>query len=222
VNQPTVLIVSDDPEFSGAISARWQLERNAPAFTLMSGDLYQGLAPDVFDLAVVGSVRAELLPGLLKTLDQSGKPVLLIAPEGMATASKHPKLIVLHRHEGWLEALVLLASEILRRCEALARLRRAEQTNAVLERQAALGRYMVDMRHGLNNALTSVLGNSELLLSESLAAKPHSQIETIRDMALRMHEILQRFSSLEKELNVATRQSEKESRGKSQSAAAAW
>jgi hypothetical protein len=39
-------------------------------------------------------------------------------------------------------------------------------------------------------------------------------------MSLRMHEILQRFSSLEKELTVVDRQAEKESGKKSQTAAA--
>jgi hypothetical protein len=38
-------------------------------------------------------------------------------------------------------------------------------------------------------------------------------------MSLRMHEILQRFSSLEKELMVVDRQAEKESGAKSQAAA---
>jgi len=47
-----------------------------------------------------------------------------------------------------------------------------------------------------------------------------SQIETIRHMALRMHEILQRFSSLEKELKVVSLQAAKEE--KPQSAAAGW
>ena len=35
------------------------------------------------------------------------------------------------------------------------------------KREAALGRYMLEVRHAFNNALTSVLGNSELLLLES-------------------------------------------------------
>jgi len=78
------------------------------------------------------------------------------------------------------------------------------------------------MRHGLNNALTSVLGNSDLLLLEpgSLSAPARAQIETIRNMALRIHEVLQRFSSLEKEMNVAALQAEKDS-GKSFAAVAA-
>ena len=226
MDQPTIVIVSDDPEFSGAISSQWQQERGAPAFTLVSGDLCDGLSPETFDLAVVGNIRSDLQSNVLKTLEQSGKPVLLVYDEGAVgthAGEKNLRLMVLQRQEGWLEILVLLGSEVLRRCEVSARLRRAEQTNAVLEQQAALGRYVIDMRHNLNNALTSILGNSELLLLDStlLSGQPHSQVETIRNMALRMNEILQRFSSLEKELRVAARQSEKEPKGKSH-AAAAW
>jgi signal transduction histidine kinase len=109
---------------------------------------------------------------------------------------------------------------VLRRCEAGDRLRRAERGHALLKQQATLGSYMLEMRHNLNNALTSVLGNSELLLLEpgSLSATARSQIETIRNMALRMHEILQRFSSLEKELKVAARQGENQPAGKARAA----
>ena len=222
MNQPTVVIVSDDAQFSGAISSRWQRERGSPAFTLVSGDLCSGLSPDTFDMGIVGHVRSDLRSCVIKTLEQSGKPVLLVSDEAMS-GETHPRVLTLQCHEGWLETVILLASEVLRRSEALTRLRRAEQTNSVLERQAALGRYVIDMRHNLNNALTSILGNSELLLLESnvLSGQPHSQVETIRNMALRMNEILQRFSSLEKELNVAARQSEVEPKPKSQ-AAAAW
>jgi signal transduction histidine kinase len=220
VNQPTVVIVSDDPEFSGDISSRWQQERDAPAFTLVSGDLCRGFSPETFDLAIVGNVRGDLQTDVIKTLEQSGKPVLLVQNEALIEEN-HPRLLALQRHEGWLETLVLLGSEVLRRFEAVTRLRRAEQTNSVLERQAALGRYVIDMRHNLNNALTSILGNSELLLLDPklLSGQPQSQVETIRNMALRINEILQRFSSLEKELNVASRQSESEMKSKAQGAA---
>jgi signal transduction histidine kinase len=73
---------------------------------------------------------------------------------------------------------------------------------------------MLDVRHTLNNALTSVLGNSELLLlePEALPVAELSQIETIRNMALRMHEILQRFSSIEKELNAVEQQAKNDAR----------
>jgi len=86
--------------------------------------------------------------------------------------------------------------------------------------QATLGRYMLDTRHAINNALTSVLGNAELLLLDTrLSDTVTSQVETIRNMALRMHEILQRFSSLEKELTVVEKQTENDSRARSRAVA---
>jgi hypothetical protein len=66
-----------------------------------------------------------------------------------------------------------------------------------------------------------VLGNSDLLLLEpgSLSAQTRAQIETIRNMALRIHEIMQRFSSLEKEMSVVAQQAVQDS-GKSYAASA--
>ncbi len=133
-----------------------------------------------------------------------------------------PRINILQQDEGWLDALVLVSTEVLRHGQTLARAQRAEQSVKSLERQAALGRYMLDVRHTLNNALTSVLGNSELLLLEpgSLSVASRSQIETIRNMAVRMHEILQRFSSIEKELNAVEQQAENEARSRIRVAAA--
>lgn len=217
MNQPTVLIVSDDSQFSGDVSGRWQAERSIPAFTLVGGDLVQGLDPETFDLAIVGPVRLELLPRVLKALEASGKPIAFVCEDGeRARVAKSSRGMVIRHNEDWLDTLVQVVSEVLKRCDATERLHRAEQANAILELQATLGRYMLEMRHGLNNALTSVLGNAELLCLDagSLSPQIHSQLETIRSMALRMHEILQRFSSLEKELNVAARQAERETQRK--------
>jgi signal transduction histidine kinase len=61
---------------------------------------------------------------------------------------------------------------------------------------------MIDMKHNINNAMTSLLGNAELLLLEpgELSAQSLVQIKTIHTMALRINEIMQRFSSLASEL----------------------
>ena len=225
MDQSTVLIISDDADFSRAVMDRWQGERNAPAFTLMSGDICRDLDADGFDLAVVGPVRPDILPAVFKALEPAGNPVVFV---GDGTQSTHkarqmqPRINILQQHEGWLDALVLVSTEVLRHGETLARAQRAEQSIKTLERQAALGRYMLDVRHTLNNALTSVLGNSELLLLEpgSLSVASRSQIETIRNMAVRMHEILQRFSSIEKELNAVEQQAENEARSRIRVAAA--
>jgi signal transduction histidine kinase len=226
LDQPTVLIVSDDAEFSRAITGRWQVERNVPAFTSMSGDLCQGLDADEFDLAIVGTAPSGTLVQVLSALEVAGKPVVFVcaaqhSAQSMREAQSHA--MVLHQREGWLDALVLVASETLRRCDAVTRSCDLEEQNALLQRQATLGVYMLEMRHSMNNALTSLLGNSELMLLEpgTLSASARSQLETIRNMGLRMHEVLQRFSSLEKELKVIDPQQHRDSGMKARSAVAA-
>jgi signal transduction histidine kinase len=110
----------------------------------------------------------------------------------------------------WAEIAGLVGREILRRALAEASQHEAESLCAAVKAEATLGRYMVEMRHNVNNALTSVLGNAELLtLEPGLPANVLDQADTIRNMALRLHEIFQRFSSIEKELLVAARESGK-------------
>jgi signal transduction histidine kinase len=180
---------------------------------------------DVFDVAIVGELRRELLSVVLEPLHSTGQPIFCVCQDGPTAElvrERWPRTAILRRSEQWLEILVLAASEAVHRSRAESRARAAEFSCAVLERQATLGRYMVEMRHNLNNALTSVLGNSDLLLLEpgSLSAQTRAQIETIRNMTLRIHEIMQRFSSLEKEMNVVAQQAEQDS-GKSYAATAA-
>ncbi len=222
MNQATALIISDEPEFSRVVMDRWQGERNAPAFTLMRADVCGDLDADGFDLAIVGPVRPAALASVLDALAAVGKPVLLVCKNKPSGAGAGADVRVLLQQDGWPEALVLVSAEILRLAQALARAHRAEQARKPLEQQAALGRYMLEVRHTLNNSLTSVLGNSELLVLNpgALSASERSQIETIRNMAIRMHEILRRFSSIEKELNAVEKQAENEARTKSRAVSA--
>ena len=85
-------------------------------------------------------------------------------------------------------------------------------TAQVREREAALGRYMLDVRHSFNNALTSVLGHSELLLLEpgALPAQTRDQVETIHTMALQLCEVMRRFSLLESEMRYPEEESHSE------------
>ncbi|MGC2184731.1 MAG: hypothetical protein WA637_15750 [Terriglobales bacterium] len=223
MDQATVLIISDDADFSRAVMERWQGEPNAPAFTLMRGDLCRDLDGDGFDLAIVGAVRPEILSAVFNSLGPAANPVLFVSQQSAQKSGRmQPGVSVLQQREGWLDALVLVSMEILRHGQTTARAKRAEEAGKALERQAALGRYMLEVRHTLNNALTSVMGNSELLLLEpaSFSGTSRSQIETIRNMAVRMHEILQRFSSIEKELNAVEQQAENEARTRVRTAAA--
>jgi signal transduction histidine kinase len=180
---------------------------------------------DGFDVAIVGEMRRELLSVVLEPLHSTGRPIFCVCNDA-ATAQlvrqRWPRISSLQRSEHWLDTLVLAGSEAVHRARAESRARAAEFSCAALDRQATLGRYMLEMRHNMNNALTSVLVNSDLLLLEpgSFSAHTRAQIETIRSMTLRIHEIMQRFSSLEKEMNVVAQQAERDA-GKSLAATAA-
>jgi signal transduction histidine kinase len=224
VDQPTVLIISDDVDFSRRVTARWQMERSVPTFTMLSGDLWPRFAVDSFDIAIVGELRRELLSIVLEPLHSARQPIFCVCKDSGTAEIVHrrwPRVSIL-RGDNWLEILVPSACEAVHRSRSEARARAAELACVQLEREATLGRYMLEMRHGLNNALTSVLGNSDLLLLEpgSLSAQARAQLETVRNMTLRIHEVLQRFSSLEKEMTVAAREAEKDS-GKSYAVATA-
>jgi signal transduction histidine kinase len=215
LDQPTVLIVSDDVEFSRSIATRWQMERHVPTFTLLSGDL-RPRCVDNFAVAIVGPLRRELLSVVLEPLHSTQQPLFCVCNDAATmqiVRQRWPRTSVLRGDENWLNVLILAAGEAVLRAGAEARARAAEEACAAMQREATLGRYMLEMRHGLNNALTSLLGNSDLLLIEPgiLSAQARAQIETIRNMTLRIHEVLQRFSSLEKEMNVVAQQVERDS-----------
>ncbi len=205
MDRPTILIVSDDPSFSAAVTAQWQKERVVPAFVLVGGELCLDLHADTFDMAIIGAVNSAILEKALRSVQAAGNPALLVSDVEESGVQPMEKLRVIRKHDGWLEVLMQMAAEMLAARNAQLLCRQLQHTCSLLQHQAALGNYMIGVRHSLNNALTSVLGNSELLLLDggSMPQVAQSQLESIRNMALRMHEILQRFSSMEKELKVA-------------------
>lgn len=221
MNPPNVLIISDEPDFARTVMARWHAERSEPAFTLMSSDLWNGPNDAQYDVAIVGPVRSGRLTPVLKSLDTPARPTVCIIDDGNALRSlhdMHPRVLAVRQIEGWVDAVVGIVTEGIRRVEAQARAKKAEQAAALNQRHAELGRYMLEMRHNLSNALTSVLGNAELLMMQSggVSQAMKDQLETIRSMSLRMHEVMQRFSSLETELQFAERQSLSETKSASQ------
>ena len=142
MDQPTVLVISDDVEFSRSITARWQVERHVPTFTLLSGDLWPR-SIDNFSVAIVGPLRRELLSLILEPLHSTQQPLFCVCVDG-ATAKlvreRWPRTSVLRREENWLDVLILAAGEAVLRAAAEARARTAEEACATLERQAsALG-----------------------------------------------------------------------------------
>ncbi len=212
MNAPNVLIIADEPDFAKNLMARWHAERSEPAFTLMSSDLWNGSNDAQYEVTIVGPVRSGRLTPVLKSLDTPTRPTVCVVDDAnqfRTIREQHPRVLLIRQIEGWLDAVVAVITEAIRRVEAQARARKAEQGAALNQRNATLGKYMLDVRHNLNNALTSVLGNAELLLMqpEILPTQIKDQLETIHSMSMRMHEILSRFSSLETEMNFAERHS---------------
>jgi signal transduction histidine kinase len=201
----SALILTDDGEFARLLTACWQMERQLPGLSVVTGDLWTAGEPVAPDLIVVGPLKEEKLGDILDSIAPS-TAVILCAPSDAKELSllrkRYPRLLHVPLREDWTQVVLLVAGESLRRTEALRLAKQAEQRACQNANDAVLGRYMTDMRHSLNNAMTSLLGNAELLLLEpgQLSAQSLAQIKTIHTMALRINEIMQRFSSLASEM----------------------
>lgn len=201
----SALILTDDAEFARLLSACWQLERQLPGLSVVTSELWKSDHGVACDLIVIGPLR-EQRPSEILTAIAPHTAVILCGPsdstELNALRKRYPRLLHVPLREDWAQVVLLLAGESLRRTEALRLAKQAERRAAQNANDAVLGRYMTDMKHSMNNAMTSLLGNAELLLLEpgELSAQSLSQIKTIHAMALRIHEIMQRFSSLASEM----------------------
>ena len=210
-----VLILTDEAEFARLLTACWQAERQSPRVTLLNSDVWAAPSGATYDLVVVGPMREGKLSDTLRAFEPSAA-VILCAPadsrELGQLRGKYPRLVHVPLREDWAHTLLLVAGESLRRTEAVRAARAAQRDARRNEHHATLGRYMMDMKHSVNNALTSMLGNAELLLLEpgQLSTQSLAQIKTIHNMALRINEIMQRFSSLDSEMRAGEKPSQAE------------
>jgi signal transduction histidine kinase len=205
-----LLVISDHSGFSRNLIARWQMQPQVPEFTAVSGDLLRSIGGSPFDASVAGDLQAARNPEVLGHLNRSLFPAIYVAAPGESVhvlRRDYPRVTVIPRHDAWLDTLVLVADEVLKRADVSAHITRLEQAARLQQAYATLGKHMVEARHGFNNALTSVLGNAELLLlrSGSLDEVMQDQLETVHAMTLRLHAMMQRFTSLELEMQCVER-----------------
>lgn len=204
----SALIVTDEAEFARLATACWHVNRNAPDITVLGSRTWRAMDSARYDLVIVGPLQGQKLPEILGSLEKTQVGIVYTSPDLRDIASlrnRYPQFVYLPLREDWTQILVLVAKESLRLAQAVRAARLAEQNSAKNEQYATLGRYMTDMKHSVNNALTSMLGNAELLLIEPGQLSTHSlaQIKTIHSMALRINEIMQRFSLLSSEMQEA-------------------
>ena len=214
LERPIILIISDQKEFSDAVSSRWPTEPVTPSFLLRGSSSAGQLGNESFDLAVAGGLSESSLKLVLDCLQPLAKPVICVCPVGVRPGTN---AVPLPDSPGWPELVVTVGARIVECAQATAEADRLRELNRRLEPLAMLGRYLVEMRHNLNNALTSILGNSDLILLNQASFPPAvcTQVETIRNMGLRMNEIMQRFSSLQKEMQLVEEQTSKKPASKS-------
>jgi hypothetical protein len=221
--RPTVLILASDPAFAREVTAHWPqapAHSDGPEFVILDEGFARGLEGSHYDLAIADASSVEkknnkrklpnktLNKGLKVALAAAGRPAIVIHSDpsrGFYTIQG--AVIDLRRELGlWPAIAGLLGREILRRDLAEHHARSSDKARTAAQNEAVLGRYMVEMRTKINNALTTVLGNAELLVHEpGLPAEVQSQVDAIRSMAMRLHEIFLRFSSIEKELSAGNR-----------------
>jgi signal transduction histidine kinase len=215
------MILTDDGEFARLLTACWQLERQLPGLSVVTSDLWKGEESVTCDLIVIGPLKEGKLAAVLGSIAPSTAVILCAPSEGKELAylrMRYPRLLHVPLREDWTQVVLLVAGESLRRTESLRLAKQAEQRAAQNANDAVLGRYMMDMKHSVNNAMTSLLGNAELLLLEpgQLSSQSLAQIKTIHTMALRINEVMQRFSSLASEM----REDETSSQGETEDAGA--
>jgi hypothetical protein len=205
-----ILIVSDDSEFVRSLESLWRREKVSPALTAVSTSASRQASHSGYELIVVGPFReCTALPQ-----GPALHPDSVVCAVGDEQSLKvvravHSAWLLLPEFPGWTKVLFSLAGEVLRRAAAEARAREAEISNLSQKRLGVLGRSLLEARPGMVNALTSLLGNADLILlsGEPLPDHCRENVRTIHNMALRLNEIVQRLSSIENEMELSERKS---------------
>jgi signal transduction histidine kinase len=211
----SVLILTDETEFARVASGCWQAQRTPPNVTVLNSKLWRNNDAMAHDLVVVGPISSGKRHEVLRSLDPASAVIVCLAVDSRELddlRNLYPRFLLVPQREDWSHTLLLLAGETLRRVEAFNSARQAEREAARNQHLATLGGYMTDMKHSMNNALTSMLGNAELLMLEpgQLSSQSLAQIRTIHSMAMRINEIMVRFSSLASEMREAENASQAE------------
>jgi hypothetical protein len=205
-----ILVVSEDSEFVRSIVAGWRMEKDPPEITAVSSGVSRQTSSSGYELIVVGPLRACTALPEGPAVDPDSVVCAVGDEESLRLIrAVHSTWLLLPECPGWTKMLFSLAGEVLRRTAAERRAREAENSNVTQKRYGILGKSLLEARPGMVNALTSLLGNADLILlsEESLPDHCRENVRTIHNMALRLNEIVQRLSSIENEMELSGRKS---------------
>src|SRR5580693_2861509 len=205
-----ILIVSDDSEFVRTLTARWRMENDSPAITAVSTAVSPQASSSGYEMIVIGPLRKCAAPPAGPALHPDSVVCAVGDEESLKVVrATRANWLLLPECPGWPRILFALVGEVLRRKVAETRAREAEITNLSQKRFGILGKSLLEARPGMVNALTSLLGNADLILlsEEPLPDHCRENVRTIHNMALRLNEIVQRLSSIENEMELSERKS---------------
>jgi len=204
----TALLITDDADFRSNVVELWSTDAKPPLVICVPSEQSPGGEVAWCDAVIVGPVRPENLATALLAA-ASGPPAVAFLPWGVSLPQvqvANPNILPLHCSDDAVELAVLIGNALLRRTATERQLGREQSEVRDSRRYAALGRFMIESRHSFNNALTTVLGTAELLLlldASKLDNDQREQVRTVHTMAMRLYQMIVRFSALEAEMKLA-------------------
>ena len=191
------LIVSDDPGFANALSWSWRHAGCVPEYEFVP--LAEAAARATICVAVVDGPQA-----LLRLSGGAALAIVVTADDPLPEVEgAMGRVVRIIRREGWADIAAALALESVLREQAMQRVNELENQLRDTERFTALGKIISEAQHGLANALTGLLGHTELLLMDSgLGDESRRKVTIVQAMSMKIYEVLQRLSETDREIRM--------------------
>lgn len=198
--QKKLLVVSEDTSFADALLQSWQQTGSVPEFEVVkpsvAGEWPMCCVAVLDGVELVSRLAGGTLLAIAVTSDEA-------MPEVAGAARQ---VVHVQKSAGWAEVAAALAAESILRIQATQQVEEMKSQLCGLERFSTLGRFFAGEQHDLANALTSVMGHTELLLTQGgISDDVRKKMGTVHAMSLRIHDVLQRLSALDRELQLAAR-----------------
>ncbi len=214
VTEQTILLISDDAELWAAVRLEFEAREDAPRVTTVSTlEAARRILEDAAPTVILLEGRAVPAEGENRVVDPPRLDfvvsVLAVhAPVVVIGAADHQRALATLVAAGAADFVASGSRELPLALQCVERrLRRAKQLAAkanefvTVAEAADGGAFGEILRHELNNPLTGILGNAELLLAEvqrkndgQLPQHGQQRLETIAALAVRLRETVRRLS----------------------------